>query len=231
MRMIPGTRAIRKIIRTITFYTRLQKARKRGIVFERPNFIFLDRLDDSSVVVDVGCGHDADFSRYFIDKYGVRAIALDPTKKHAPFLRSFEDRASGKFKHVGIAVASTDGTITFHESCNNESGSILAEHANVQADQVSSYDVETVSLRSLPKRIEFAKIDLIKLDLEGAEYDLLRNADQQDLAPYDQIFVEFHHHCVEQYSERDTQRTVETMHAKGMQSFTLDNHNYLFYRT
>ena len=44
------------------------------------------------------------------------------------------------------------------------------------------------------------------------------------------MFVESHHHCVEEYSLQDTQRTVAVLHAKGLQSFSLDNHNYLFYR-
>ena len=228
--MIPGTRAIRKITRAITFYARLQEAGKRGIVFERPNFIYLDRLDETSVVVDVGCGHDADFSMHFIEKYGSRAIALDPTKKHEPSLRSLAQRSNGRFQHIGIAVASTGGTLTFHESCDNESGSILDGHANVQADQVNSYDVEAVTLRCIPPRIGSPQVDLIKLDLEGAEYELLNNASEQDLAPYAQIFVEFHHHCVQDYSLRDTQQTVEALRAKGLQSFSLDNHNYLFYR-
>ena len=64
----------------------------------------------------------------------------------------------------------------------------------------------------------------------GAEYDLLQKATRNDLEPYQQVFVEFHHHCTS-FTMRDTERVVACLRGQGLQSFSLDDHNYLFVQT
>jgi hypothetical protein len=48
--------------------------------------------------------------------------------------------------------------------------------------------------------------------------------------PFKQLFIEFHHHALENYSIEDTNDAVIDMQGKGFKSFTLDNHNFLFYK-
>ena len=74
-----------------------------------------------------------------------------------------------------------------------------------------------------------AAVDYLKLDLEGAEYDLLDTVSAEALSPFDQVFVEFHHHCLERYTEKDTKAVVERLIGTGRTAFSLDDHNYLFY--
>ena len=222
-------RAINKVERTARFYHRKRLASKKGIRFAEPDYIYLDWFEESSIVIDVGCGHVAEFSRHVINQYGVTAFGVDPTRKHAPHLRALEEETNGRFRHVPLAVASIDGQLTFNESLENESGSVLDDHTNVKADQIMSYEVESVTLKRLLERIGAPEVDYIKLDLEGAEYELLLAAQKNDLAPFRQIFVEFHHHAVDRYSEADTRDVVESFKAMGLQDVTFDDHNYLFY--
>lgn len=219
-----------KALRQLKHSTRLRKAKEMGITFVPPNYVFLDRFNSSSVIIDVGCGYDADFSLFMISKFGLRAIALDPTEKHAQSLRSLEAQFGGRFKHVPLAVAATDGTLRFHESLENVSGSILADHTNVINDPIRTYEVESTSMQRLLERLHLTRADYLKLDLEGAEYEVINSAGREVLSGFDQIFVEFHHHC-SHYSIRDTHGAVALMAAKGFQSFTLDDHNYLFFRS
>lgn len=222
-------RAIRKARRMAKFYSRQGKARRMGIVYKAPGYIYRDSFSDNSVVVDVGCADDPDFSIHMIGKYGLKAYGVDPTKKHEPALNRLEERFQGKFKHVPLAVSATNGSITFHESIDNTSGSILAEHTNIKRDSVNSYDVESVTLTSLIDRIEKTDVDLLKLDLEGAEYDLLSSVQQEDLEPYRQIYIEFHHHCTNHTIE-ETEKLVRTIENFGYTAFSLDDHNYLFFK-
>ena len=71
----------------------------------------------------------------------------------------------------------------------------------------------------------------MKLDLEGAEYALLDNIHADELSRVKQLFVEFHHHCLPQYKIDDTCRVVAQLEAKGFEAFSLDGHNFLFYRS
>ena len=222
-------RAIRKARRMAKFYSRQGRARRMGIVYKAPGYIYKDSFSPNSVVVDVGCADDPDFSIHMIGKYGLKAYGVDPTKKHEPALSRLEERFNGKFKHVPLAVSAMDGSITFHESLDNTSGSILAEHTNIQRDAVNSYDVESVTLSSLIARIERTDVDLLKLDLEGAEYDLLSSVRKEDLEPFRQIYIEFHHHCTN-HSIEETKKLVHVIEGFGYTAFSLDDHNYLFFR-
>jgi hypothetical protein len=101
---------------------------------------------------------------------------------------------------------------------------------NVQNDDTVPYPVTAVTLKSLMKHLDTAAVEVLKLDLEGAEYDLLSAVDEEDLAPFRQLFIEFHHHAIEHFDEADTRRLVKRICELGFRSYSLDDHNYLFER-
>ena len=216
---------LRKIYHIVWFF----RSKMAGVQFLKPNYVYFDRFNEASVVIDVGCGHEAEFSRYLIEKYNLRAFGVDPTRKHAQFLKIIEESTKGKFRHLALAITGENGFITFNESEQNESGSILSGHTNIINDDIKTYEVESVNLHELVRRIGLTPIDFIKLDLEGAEYKLLEGISEKDLEPFKQIYVEFHHHCTN-YSIRDTKAIVNKIRGMGFKVFTLDRHNYLFYK-
>jgi FkbM family methyltransferase len=204
---------------------------RAGVAYMPPNFIYFPRFSSDSIVIDVGCSYEAELSVSLIEKFGVTAYAVDPTHKHAAALAELADTHRPRFVHLPVAVCAADGPVTFHESSENESGSVRSDHINVLKDTVSSYQVEGLTPMSLLKRIGVVEADLIKLDIEGAEYDLLRQIDGADLAPFKQIFVEFHHHAVAAYSEGDTRELVRRIENFGFKAYSADDHNYLFDRS
>ncbi|MGE5838250.1 MAG: FkbM family methyltransferase [Acidobacteriota bacterium] len=223
-------RATRRMGRELTKYSRLRKARREGLVYVSPNFLYRPNLSRDSVVIDGGCSYEADFSLCLVQRHGVRAFGVDPTRKHREALRTLEVRYPGRFVHVPCAIAAADGLLTFHESRVNESGSLFTDHVNVIQDETTSYDVEAVTLGSLLKRLGVKSVDILKLDLEGAEYELLAGLTSAQLQPFNQVFVEFHHHAVGHFVEADTRGLVDRIAGFGFRSFSLDDHNYLFYR-
>lgn len=221
-------RAVRKADRSVKHAVRLRKARRTGLVYQPPNYIYFPRFTHNSVVIDAGCGHVADFSLLLIEQYGVKAFGVDPTRKHQPALRAVEEQHPGRFMHLPLAITANGENVVFHESASNESGSILENHNNMMNDETTRYEVESVDLRSLLHRVQTNRIDIIKLDLEGAEYDLLSKAKQRDLLAFDQIFVEFHHHAIADIEPKDTLFIVSKMREQGFVSYSLDDRNYLF---
>lgn len=223
-------RATRRIGRELKKRTRLRQAHRDGLVFVEPNFVYRPDLTSDAVVVDAGCSYEADFSVCLITRHNVRAFGVDPTHKHGEALRALEKRYPGRFTHLPCAIAATDGTLTFHESRVNESGSLFTDHVNVVHDETTSYDVEAVTLGTLLKRMGVQSVDILKLDLEGAEYDLLDRTTAEELKPFKQLFIEFHHHAVSHFTVADTRRLVHRICGFGFHSFSVDDHNYLFYR-
>lgn len=221
--------AVRRARREVKMASRKPRARKLGIRTAPPNYIFLP-IAPGSTVIDVGCSHEAELAQYFIANSDARAFGVDPTRKHAPALQAIEQRTGGRFTHMPVAVTATPGTLMFYESLQNESGSILESHRNVIRDDVRSYEVQAVTLADLVQMAEVDDVAYLKLDLEGAEYDVLARATANDLAPFRQVFVEFHHHAIPERSEHDTRRRVDAVEAMGLRSFSFDDHNVLFYR-
>jgi FkbM family methyltransferase len=223
-------RAVRRIVRDLKKYSRLRQARHEGLVFVEPNFIYRPDLSEDSVVIDAGCSYQADFSLSLMKRHGVRAFGIDPTRKHQDALERIAGQHPGRFSHMPWAIAAADGTLTFHESRINESGSLFEDHVNVLSDDTTRYDVEAVSLGTLISRLHLERVDILKLDLEGAEYDLLERLTARDLEPFRQLFIEFHHHAVQHVDEADTRRLVKRVADFGWRTFSIDDHNYLFYR-
>lgn len=222
-------RAIRKrllsIVRRFWFRT-------KDIRFAPPNFIFFcfPKNNKQVTVIDVGCGSVAEFSTYLIDRYHARCFGVDPTEKHKPALSSLVRKYQGRFVHIPFAICAKNGTLNFFESRVNESGSLMADHINVVRDKGNSYQVRCVTPVSLLDHLGLDSADILKLDIEGAEYQLLETLGRSELLPFKQIFIEFHHHAVERYTYSDTLRAVENICSFGFKSYSLDNHNYLFRR-
>lgn len=221
-------RIVRKIAREKNLILGKNEAKRLGIRFEKPNYIFKDVFNENSILVDVGCADDPDLSIFFMDEFNLKAYGVDPTQKHFVALNKVAEKYS-KFKHLPFAVADTNQTITFYESKVNASGSILESHSNVMTDETIAYDVEAVTVNTLLDKINATQIDFLKLDLEGAEYGLFEKLSKDDLKSVKQLFVEFHHHAIPEKTLADTKKLVEKIKNFGFKSFTLDNANYLFY--
>jgi hypothetical protein len=87
-------RILRKVYRTTAGPLNLVKMKKMGMQFFDPNYVYFGGLNESSVIVDVGCGYEAEFSKHLIDKYNLEAFGVDPTRKHAPFFKKNWKRAA-----------------------------------------------------------------------------------------------------------------------------------------
>lgn len=219
-----------KFQRDLIIKMNLKNAKKMNVNFIEPNYLFKGNFKETDTIIDVGCGYNAELAQYMIQNFNVKAIVVDPTKKHAPKIDAIKNKIGSKFEYLNIAISSENKYITFHETLEHESGSLMPTHINIKKNASRTYEVESLNLTGLLNRIGTDKIDYIKIDIEGAEYDLIKNCTKEQLEPFKQIFIEFHHHAFDNYSKEDTNNAVSEMQKKGFQSFTLDNHNYLFYK-
>ncbi len=226
------------VIRTLfKFYDEIKrnmfeyKLRRLNVHKHPPNYLFVNSFNEKSVILDVGCGKDADFSRYIMEHYGAKTIGVDPTIKHKPFLMKLSKETNNQFRHLPLLVSSTNKEILFNESDQNESGSILNDHINVKNDVIKKYAVKSVTLSNLLKSVNLKNADYIKLDLEGAEYELLLKTPVKTLSLFNQIFIEFHHHCVDKFSIKDTRDIVNYIRKAGFYPITENERDYLFIKT
>ena len=204
--------------------------RRAGLVRIRPCY-HVDSLSlgERPMVVDLGPGCDANFSKEMMERFGAQCFAFEPTKKHHPALRALEQASAGKFRLVRKAAAGECGRRTFYEERRQESGSLIEAHSNVGSGALK-YEVDVLDLKGIFEICEAREINVLKIDIEGAEYDFLLKAPSELLWRIRQILVEFHHHCVADVSEADNERVIEHLAQLNFLHHSIDGVNYIFFR-
>lgn len=149
----------------------------------RGHAVWTPSLNASSVVVDAGA-HRGEFSAEIYRRFACRCIAIEANPTLAKTLQ-----VTSKGQLIHAALSSRDGTASFVFRDNPEAGSIIS-HAKDQGN--STMRVEMVSLQTVTQRANVARIDLLKLDIEGAEFPLLAETPDEVLAGISQITIEFH---------------------------------------
>ena len=200
------------------------------LIFVKPCYQIIDRLSPKSIVVDLGTGNDADFSQALIKKFGVSSYGFDPTKKHQASLRVLAQNSRGRFTFFDYAIADQPGQRIFYESQNNISGSFLPSHINIKNDATRAYHVKTITIENIFHLIKQLKIDILKMDIEGEEYAVIPKLQQTTLSKIDQLVIEFHHHCLDNFTNQHTDACVQKIKSHGFKSLSFDRINYLFYK-
>ena len=181
------------------------------------------------VTATVGVGEYPDFTNFLIKNYSMKCYVIDPTLRHRPSLEKFAKENSG-VSFLPFALGSKTESRTFYESQTNVSGSLQNEHVNVQNDPIKTYEVQVVTMRDLLTRIGNHQISLMKIDIEGEEYDFIKSLSKEDLEQVDQIILEFHHgRALKKYTISDTRRAIKTVESFGMKSILFNGRDCLFY--
>jgi FkbM family methyltransferase len=189
----------------------------------------LGTLTKSSVVVDVGLGEDISFSTSIAECYSCAVHGLDPTPRSISYI---ENLGLAYFTLHKVGLAANSGISTFYLP-NNElhvSGSLSkARHTGVR-----KIDVQLVSIEDMFNRIGCDRINLLKIDIEGAEYDLLMGECFANYAKkIDVLCIEFHHRWSPE-GVKDTEKAVTRLKQLGFACIWCNqttNEEFTFQRT
>jgi FkbM family methyltransferase len=152
-------------------------------------------LGEDSIVYSLGVGDEINFDLWLIDRFGLEIFAFDPTPNSVYMLDASELPA--RFHFQPWAVTATDGTLKFYPRLKKD-GTKSDVMFTMVAEPETKDDVIEVPAYSLPtitKKLGHDRIDLLKMDIEGAEYEVLDGLLDSPVKPR-QLLVEFHHRFV-----------------------------------
>ncbi len=145
--------------------------------------------DKGLVVYSFGIGEDLSFSEAVMDHFNCDIYAFDPTPKSIKYVESHELSSNDRFHFYPYGISDKDETGHFHLPVNEEyvSGS-LHSHDGVKTEAIP---VELRTFKTLVEMIESDHIDLLKMDVEGTEFDVMQGILNCDI-PISQICLEVH---------------------------------------
>lgn len=180
--------------------------------------VHVDGLNAASVVYSVGVGEDMTFDVALIERFGMTVHAFDPT----PRSRQFIERTQPKnvvFHDYG--VFDHDGVVRFNPPKNpaHVSMSVLDETVSDRITASGGTEFAVRTIPSIMQELGHTRIDVLKMDIEGAEYNVIDHLAQHK-PEVRQLMVEFHH-VLPGIPVARTERAIDQLADLGFRPFAV----------
>jgi FkbM family methyltransferase len=173
-----------------------------------------DKKLHNSTIISAGLGEDASFDVEFINKYNAKVLLVDPTPKaiiHFKSILSSKGKArikrykknSGKQdpSSYNLKKISKNNFILIKKALFNSNNKLVKFYPPHDPNHVScslknnsnlknTILVKTITVKNIMQSYNIKEISLIKLDIEGAEIEVIKNFISDKIFP-SQILVEF----------------------------------------
>jgi FkbM family methyltransferase len=164
--------------------------RLTGLVRRRGHTFFPELLVPGCRICDCGSHRGEFISELTTDGMIKFAVAVEAN----PFLaQTIMARKLNSVEVVNAALVAqgVNGTVMLNLSGNLEASSVFSEVAEVYG-RLDAVQVPSINLKDVIGRFESGKVELVKMDIEGAEIEVLSSAPDWLLANVTQITTEFH---------------------------------------
>jgi FkbM family methyltransferase len=121
-------------------------------------------IPDGSIAYCAGVGTDITFDLALIELFGCEVWAFDPTPRVIEWVAEQSTPPQWHFEPVGLWDRAD--TIRFYLPANPEHGSLSATNAQGTDHYI---DAPVEPLDAIMRRLDHTRIDLLKMDIEGAE--------------------------------------------------------------
>ena len=144
-----------------------------------------DILTPGGWVMDFGCGVDFIFSKKMVEM-GMKVISIDPN----PNIKNVPQIENLFYERMALVVDESLESIDLDIFNDNDAASTIKTNNDVSfVSKNDTISVGATTIKKLMNKYGIEKLDLLKLDIEGAEYSVLMSLDPNVTK---QISVEFH---------------------------------------
>jgi len=173
-----------------------------------------DMITSESIVYSFGIGNDISFDIELIERFGVTVYAFDPTPKSIGWLKS--QKLPEKFKAFDFGIADHDGFALFYPPQN-------PSHVSYSAVKKALFPQEPIKaqvyrLQTIMDKLGHDHIDLLKMDIEGFEYGVIRDIIVSPIR-INQLLIEFHRW--KQVGRSKTKKAIRLLNKRGFKIFEI----------
>lgn len=172
-----------------------------------------DGLSAGSIVYSVGIGFDIGFDLDMIKRFGCVVNGFDPTLISKEWL-SRQKGLPSEFVHHDIGLAHYTGTASFRLPPKHSVSFSMSE--SVDGDQ--THDATVMTLTDIMKKLDHSRIDVLKIDIEGAEYQIIDDLVQQ-VANIGQLLIEFHDRMFPAETPSKSKAAMQRLESAGFELF------------
>lgn len=177
-------------------------------------YVELSKLNDKSIVYSFGVGTDISFDIDLINFKKMMVYGFDPTPKSINWI-SKKNIENFTFFSYGIGNKDETAKMYLPKNKNYVSGSIL-KNKNLSRNYIK---IKLKTLDSIMRYLDHKHINLLKLDIEGAEFNVLEDILEKNIS-IDQIIVEFHDRFFKNGRE-NRKNIMEKLQKKGYSLFAV----------
>ena len=179
-------------IKEIPFKKPLMDISNTEPIFMNYEEFFIDKvydildMDNCKTVLDIGANVGL-WTKYILSRNAKKVFSFEPNKKAIEHLKfTLKDEKNATI--IEKAVYKENGTLQFFIDDNNSlTSSLLSESGHKP-----SYDVSAITLGEALNLTGEENIDLVKIDIEGAEFDIIENLSSNVFARINSFLIEYH---------------------------------------
>ena len=148
-------------------------------------------IKDCKIIVDIGANQGFVSTLLALKTKGSMIYSYEPMKRNYDSLvkniklNNYEDRIIP----FNLAISKTKGKRKlFIDKFGNAAHSLLSSRVNNK----NFVNVDSITLKDIFVNNDLTHIDLLKMDCEGAEFEIFWNSDDEDILKIKNIFIEIH---------------------------------------
>jgi len=182
----------------------------------------VEAIAPGAICYCAGVGEDVSFDLALIEKHACEVFSFDPTPRSVEFVEN-EIATDPRFHFLPYGIWSEDRTMTFHQPEEE----LMFHSLTTGAVASGGFDAECKRLGTLMRELGHDHIDLLKLDIEGAEYDVVDDLIICGIRPR-VLCVEFHGVMHMDASMRRLRRSLRALAQAGYRIVHIEHENFTF---
>ena len=188
------------------------------------------KLDENSIVYTAGVGEDISFDLLLSNKYNSNIILIDPTKRaiehYKEILRYFKTKEwnFNKITYIEKGLWKEQSKMKFFQQTNPK---YVSQSLKKEMFGNDFYEVDVDSIKNLMIHNKHDKIDLLKIDIEGAEIEVINQMLDDKIYPR-YLCIEFDLFLKQKDPKNKTVKLIHRLQLEGYKILFNDNMNITF---